>query len=363
MKDKKVIVCFLALFLILVYSSATAEEFVWPKGKRAAVSLTFDDARESQLDVGIPLLNRYGVKATFYVLPIGVKPRLSAWKDVVNAGHEIGNHSLNHPCSGNFPFIKENALEYYTLERMADELDTSNLAIERMLGVRPTSFAYPCGQTFVGRGQNVQSYVPLIAQRFLTGRTAGNGVANKPGFCDLAQITGINITGVSVDQIRALVEEAAKKGSWLVLYGHENGISSGFQVTQTETLAVLCEYVNNPQNEIWVATVREVATYIDSHRKLKSNIPSVKPRKLLFGAMLAVGALSYILALMVHIKTSLLTSKLLLLSGSVILLFGSIWSIRYGYIGVNGLIPIFSVLGYCLGCLVAILWKAKDAKN
>ncbi|MGC9977152.1 MAG: polysaccharide deacetylase family protein [Syntrophales bacterium] len=281
MKDKKLITCFLALFLVLVCcpaaAPASAEEFSWPQGKRAAVSLTFDDARESQLDVGLPLLNRYGVKATFYVLPNMVKPRLSDWKKAVNAGHEIGNHSLNHPCTGNYPFIKENALEYYTLERMTDELDTANLAIERMLGVRPTSFAYPCGQTFVGRGQNVQSYVPLIAKSFLTGRTFGDTVANKPDFCDFAQITSINIDGLSVNKIRALVDEAAEKGSWLVLGGHEIGTSSGPQVTQTETLAAFCEYANDPQNGIWVATVTEIATYIDSHRKLKSNIPSVKP--------------------------------------------------------------------------------------
>ena len=39
--------------------------FRWPKGKRAAVSLSFDDARTSQLDVGIPLLDRHKVPATF----------------------------------------------------------------------------------------------------------------------------------------------------------------------------------------------------------------------------------------------------------------------------------------------------------
>jgi len=77
--------------------------------------------------------------------------------------------------------------------------------------------------------------------------------------------------------------------------------------------------------------------------------------------ILAVGVLSYILSFVVYIKTSPLTSKLLFLSGSVILLFGSIWSMRYGYIGVKGLIPIFTVLGYCLGCLSAILWKVQDA--
>ena len=40
----------------------------WLEGKTAALSLTFDDARLSQVDQGLPLLDAYGVKATFYVL-------------------------------------------------------------------------------------------------------------------------------------------------------------------------------------------------------------------------------------------------------------------------------------------------------
>ena len=43
--------------------------FNWPEGKKMAISLTFDDARLSQVDKGMPVLDKYGVKATFYVSP------------------------------------------------------------------------------------------------------------------------------------------------------------------------------------------------------------------------------------------------------------------------------------------------------
>jgi len=39
-----------------------------------------DDARASQVISGVPLLNKYGVKATFYVNPANVERELSAWK-------------------------------------------------------------------------------------------------------------------------------------------------------------------------------------------------------------------------------------------------------------------------------------------
>ena len=59
-----------------------------------AISLTFDDARLSQPDLGIPLLDKYGVKATFYLSPDNMMQRVDGWKKAVRNGHDIGNHSL-----------------------------------------------------------------------------------------------------------------------------------------------------------------------------------------------------------------------------------------------------------------------------
>ncbi|NQT50540.1 polysaccharide deacetylase family protein, partial [bacterium] len=99
-----------------------AASFAWPEGQRAALSLTFDDARLSQVDRGIPILDSHGAKGTFYVSPGSARQRLEGWRAAVAAGHEIANHSLNHPCSGNFPFAREKALENYTLDEMEREL-------------------------------------------------------------------------------------------------------------------------------------------------------------------------------------------------------------------------------------------------
>ena len=47
---------------------------------QCAMSLSFDDGRDSQVDRGTALLDRYGVKATFYVTPPAVERRLDGWK-------------------------------------------------------------------------------------------------------------------------------------------------------------------------------------------------------------------------------------------------------------------------------------------
>ncbi len=39
----------------------------WPGSYRAAVSLSFDDGLRSQLEVAVPILDRAGLRATFYL--------------------------------------------------------------------------------------------------------------------------------------------------------------------------------------------------------------------------------------------------------------------------------------------------------
>lgn len=241
------------------------KDFNWPEGKRGAVSLTFDDARFSQIDYGLPLLDEYGAKATFYVLIRPLEERLDGWKRAVANGHEIGNHSLTHPCSGNFPFARERALENYTLDKMRYELQESNNIIKRLLGVRPVSFAYPCGQKFVGRGRNLKSYVPLIAEEFLAGRGWMDEWANDPAFCDMAQLMGMELDGKDFEQVKQLIDRTLSNGGWLVFCGHEIG-EGGRQTTRSSTLKALCEYAQDPANGVWLDTVQAVARYILKQR-------------------------------------------------------------------------------------------------
>ena len=118
--------------LLLIHNTSSGQEyqsaaglkkaaFQWPEGKQLAISLTFDDARLSQAERGIPLLDKYGVRGTFYISPDNALKRTEAWKMAVSKGHEIGNHSVVHPCSGNFEWSREKALEDYSPGKMSSE--------------------------------------------------------------------------------------------------------------------------------------------------------------------------------------------------------------------------------------------------
>lgn len=256
------------IILISLPLSALAQppekQFSWPDGKKSALSLTFDDARTSQVDTGIELFEKHDVKVTFYVLPGGVENRMEGWETAVSQGHEIGNHSLVHPCSGNFPWAREKALEDYTLEDMEHELTEANRQIKELLGVTPVSFAYPCGHTYVGRELETKSYVPLVHELFSSGRRWLDEGPNDPEFCDMAQLFGLSMDAKDFDQIKPILEAARENGSWVVLAGHEIG-ESGYQTTRVEMLGKLIEYAKDPKNGIWLEKVDTVTRYIDEN--------------------------------------------------------------------------------------------------
>jgi peptidoglycan/xylan/chitin deacetylase (PgdA/CDA1 family) len=261
-----VLCCPALVFVQEALAQKTTAGFNWPEGKRIALSMTFDDARASQVTGGTAVLDQYGAKATFFIVPGSAKEQLEGWKKAAASGHEIGNHSLVHPCSGNFAWSRQKALEEYTLEKMRTELVQSNREIEKLLGVKPEVFAYPCGQTFVGRGRDTKSYVPLVADIFLLGRGWLDEGPNDPAFCDFAQLTGMESDGKDFEDILPILENAKEHNLWVVLAGHEMG-ESGVQTTRLSMLKKLIEYAQNPDNGIWLAPVGTVAKYVQKNRK------------------------------------------------------------------------------------------------
>ncbi|MBI4027365.1 MAG: polysaccharide deacetylase family protein [Verrucomicrobia bacterium] len=246
-------------------ASTDTQTFSWPSGKRAAVSLTFDDARLSMTDRAIPILDAHGVKATFYVTTYKVEERLDGWRRAVANGHEIGNHTQTHPCSGNFRGCRSNPLEEYTLERIESDIAQANESIKRMLDVQTQTFAYPCGQKFVGRGEMTQSYVPIVSKNFIAGRGFRDEAPNDPSYCDLAQIYGVDSDRQSFDQLKKWIDQALRDGGWLVFVAHEVG-DMAFQTMPAHVLEEVCRHCQDPANGLWIDTVAAIAGHVRETR-------------------------------------------------------------------------------------------------
>ncbi|SEJ29050.1 Polysaccharide deacetylase [Cyclobacterium xiamenense] len=258
--------CLLSFLLLLPGVRAQDSPFPWPEGKKMALSLSFDDARASNPKTGIPILNKHDLLATFFVLPEAITADLTGWQMAVEQGHEMANHSYVHPCSGNFTWSRDRALENYTLDRMETELMRANQAVYERLGVMPSVYAYPCGQKFIGRGTHTQSLVPLISKKFLAGRGWLDEAAADPWYADLAQLPGVKMDDTDFESLLPMIEQSAANGHWLILAGHETG-TSGAQTTRLDFLEELAQYVNDPANGIWVAPIGTIAQYVKATRE------------------------------------------------------------------------------------------------
>ena len=133
MKKNATLLCILGFLLTAQYASAASEQhFQWPKKIKAAVSLSYDDALDSQLDNAIPTLNKYGLKGSFY-LELSNTPivkRLPEWRAAAKRGHELANHTLFHQCSGSLPgrdWVKpEDDLDKTTVAQMKNQIMLAN---------------------------------------------------------------------------------------------------------------------------------------------------------------------------------------------------------------------------------------------
>jgi len=240
---------------------------IWPNGCLGALSLTFDDGMESQLKVALPLLDGFGFHATFYLNPRGEEWRelLGPWREVAAEGHEIGNHTLSHPCSANFSGDPRGpGLESMELKDIEDDiLEAQRRLDEAFPDQGERTFCYPCYQSFVGRGRTRQSYVPIVAENFIAARGRGE-VANHPAACDLLYLCSWPVERASGPELVGMAERTTQ-GRWGILTFH--GIQQGHLPVADVDFRELLEFLGNNERRIWVAPVVEVAKRVVDWRK------------------------------------------------------------------------------------------------
>ncbi|WP_305982806.1 polysaccharide deacetylase family protein [Roseivirga thermotolerans] len=143
---------------VLTFSEAI-DRLKRPKKGQKAVVLTIDDGYSSFYEKGLPLLQKYGFKATLFVNTetVGGKDYMnwSELKKVQEAGIEIGNHSHSHAYFLN----KTDAF-------FEEDLQTSEDAFIEHLGTKPTIYAYPYGEwnAFMANTLKKRGYKGAAAQ-------------------------------------------------------------------------------------------------------------------------------------------------------------------------------------------------------
>ncbi len=60
------------------------------------VALTFDDGPTKKVDSILAMLNKYDVKATFFLIGNEIEKNQEEAIKIVEAGHQVGNHTYSH---------------------------------------------------------------------------------------------------------------------------------------------------------------------------------------------------------------------------------------------------------------------------
>lgn len=179
--------------------------------RAAACSISFDDVPHSALENGVPILQRHGVPATFYVAA-GLRRRdgyLGA--DDVRAlsegGFDIGCHTYSHY-----------SLYAGSPDGLRADCERNKVAFREEIGIAEArDFSYPFGEVSVAAKRRIRDL-------FGTARSVYAGLNIVGSDLLLLRANALYTGRIDWIWLRAMLREAARAGAWIIFYTH--GVSS-----------------------------------------------------------------------------------------------------------------------------------------
>lgn len=111
------------------------------------IALTFDDSPDDwYCPQVLGILEKYQVKATFFLIANRLKTYRHNAEEIKKQGHLIGNHSFSHK-----------KFTLMTTEQMLLDLDSSEIAFEQILQLKPKFFRPPYG---VMTNEQISALIP-----------------------------------------------------------------------------------------------------------------------------------------------------------------------------------------------------------
>jgi len=231
------------------------------QGKKAAVVITYDDAINEHLDNAVPILDSLGLKATFYVTAFSnsVQTRMNEWKKLATTGHELGNHTLFHPCNGGTGrewVSKQNDLRNFSVKRMENEVGMTNLFLQALDGKTKRTFAFTCGDMKI----DDSLFINGMKNDFVAARAVRNEM-HKINEVDLYDIDCYMVNNHSFEEMKAWVDKAIQTNSLLVFLFHGVGGGNGLNVSIDNHRKIL-SYIKQQEKDLMIGPMLTVAEHI-----------------------------------------------------------------------------------------------------
>lgn len=239
-----------------------APTFAWPHREQAAVSLSYDDAIDSQLDHAVPALDKYGLKASFYLTlsSPALARRLPEWRALAAHGHELGNHTLFHQCQRSLPgrewVTPERDLDHTSAAQMLEQVRVGNAMLQAIDGQSLRTFTLPCGD----RLATGVDYLPLLREEFVAVKAGDGGVVPDMQKLDVYSVGVTAPSGVTGAQLIALVQQAQARGTMINFTFH--GIGGDYLTVSTQAHEELLAYLAAHRQQVWTDTFIHIMKHV-----------------------------------------------------------------------------------------------------
>ena len=250
MKRSKFLV-FISLLGVQLNTNAQSSEYeiaTWEDFKKSAITFTFDDCLSNQYNTAAPIFDKYGYKASFYIVTNWINNGYSSaytWanaKELYANGHEIGSHTVSHANLSSDTYI--------------DEMSNSKTAIENNVGNICETIVYP---NCVAPKSETECAKYYLGGRICNGQVEGSTPSNYFQIGSL--ICGSEGTYNSTATMTSAMQTAANKNGWCVFLIHEIDNGSGYSPLSSTVLSESLEYIYNNSSNYWVATFGNAIKY------------------------------------------------------------------------------------------------------
>jgi hypothetical protein len=257
----------------------------WPEGRRAALSIRFDDSHTTHLSKAIPILREYGFRGTFMVNPGPKEPgsrqnfafetRHDEWSAVMARGdQELANHSAHHRgATGDV--------------EMESEIGTAAQAIWAMMppgGSRLTALN-------LGGGTRWETSRPL--RYYLEKFHHFDASSGSLGMDD--------VYGGRVEAFQKKLEQHLERGLWCRIHYHY--IGEGLSSSEANFRAVL-DIAREHEEEVWIAGMADIYKYQTERSSASLVLAESGPQKLSFHLKCATDPVLYDEPLTIEIEPS-----------------------------------------------------------
>ncbi len=220
----------------------------WKNNKKAALTIAFDDARQSHYQIaGIELKSRAMV-GTFYLNTKNIHD-WTPWQNLFNEGNEIASHTWSHCKSTE---LTEPNLHFEIM--MAKQQILSNV-----YGIKDVpSFAYPYGD----HNESVRSIVMAYHES-----ARGDWGINDSSLSDeeFGMLKGIGVYAQNEPALlNDFLSETITRKGWMITYFHS--VNKDEQATEESIplslFRVILDSIQSVQDSLWIGTQGQIVSYM-----------------------------------------------------------------------------------------------------